>query len=249
MLYKSLKIKKFNYINIKIMKKIFIVLTLVWFGFIANSFAADLNRAWDAYEAGDYETAIKEFRPFAEQGHAIAQFSMGTMYDNGYGVLQDYKEAIKWYRLSAEQGHADAQYNLGGMYDDGDGVIQDYKEAFKWYRLAAEQGHISAQFNLGQSYREGKFIQDYKETFKWFRLAAEQGHVNAQYNLSIMYYKGDGVIKDIVFAYMWNNISASQGDEKAKANRDFLVKKMTASQIEKAQELARQCVRNNYKGC
>ncbi len=39
-----------------------------------------------AYERGDYETALREFRPLAEQGNALAQHNLGVMYDNGQGV-------------------------------------------------------------------------------------------------------------------------------------------------------------------
>jgi uncharacterized protein len=101
----------------------------------------DFDKGWDAYENGDYATALKEWRPFAEQGDAFAQFNLGWMYKNGEGVPQDYQEAAKWYRLAAEQGYAKAQYNLALRYDNGEGVPQDYQEAAKWYRLAAEQGH------------------------------------------------------------------------------------------------------------
>ncbi len=40
----------------------------------------------DAYERGDYDTALKEFRPLAEQGHTEAQWSLGVMYERGRGV-------------------------------------------------------------------------------------------------------------------------------------------------------------------
>ena len=132
----------------------------------------------------------------------------------------------------------------------GDGVLQDYKEAEKWWRLAAEQGYASAQNNLGWMYSKGKgVLQDHKEAIKWWRLAAEQGNNKAQISLSAMYFAGDGVIKDIVIAHMWANIAGSEGHKYAKSFRELLVKEMTASQIEKAQDLARQCVSNNYKGC
>ena len=39
----------------------------------------------------------------------MAQFSLGLLYANGYGVNQDYVEAAKWFRLAADQGHLDAQ--------------------------------------------------------------------------------------------------------------------------------------------
>ncbi len=56
-----------------------------------------------AYGRGDYATALREFRPFAEQGDANAQFNLGVMYDKGQGVPQDYAEAVKWYRKAVEQ--------------------------------------------------------------------------------------------------------------------------------------------------
>jgi TPR repeat protein len=64
--------------------------------------------------------------PIAEQGDASAQYNLGVMYANGYGVPQDYAEAVRWYRLAAGQGNAKAQYNLGLMYYNGEGVPQDY---------------------------------------------------------------------------------------------------------------------------
>ncbi len=78
-----------------------------------SAFAQDLNKGWDAYEAGDYATALQEFRPLAEQGNAYAQYNLGIMYEIGQGVPQDYAEAVKWYRLAAEQGDAYAQTILG----------------------------------------------------------------------------------------------------------------------------------------
>lgn len=56
-----------------------------------------------AYNRGDFATALKEFRPLAEQGEAGAQTILGAMYENGKGVPEYYVEAVKWYRLAAEQ--------------------------------------------------------------------------------------------------------------------------------------------------
>ena len=64
-----------------------------------------------------------------------------------------------------------------------------------------------------------------------------------------MYADGKGLIKDYTLAHMWWNIAASQGDKEAANNRDIFEKRMTPSQIEKAQQLTRECVAKNYKGC
>ena len=91
--------------------------------------------------------------------------------------------------------------------------------------------------------------QDYAQAVEWYRKAAEQGHAGAQTNLGLMYEDGEGVIQDNVYAHMWWNIASSLGDENASKNRDIIAKEMTAADISKAQELARECIRKNYKGC
>ncbi len=220
-------------------------------------YAQDFNKGLAAYDSGDYETAFHEFRPLAEQGDARAQYNLAQMHREGRGVIQDYKEAANWYRKAAEQGIAVAQYNLAQMHREGWGVIQDYKEAANWYRKAAEQGIAVAQYNLGWMYSKGKGVtQDYKEAVKWFRKATEQGLADAQYNLGWMYGNGKGVILDYVYAHMWLNIAAANFSkthvalrDRAVALRDKAAKRMTPSQLEKAQELARQCVAKKYKGC
>ncbi len=84
-----------------------------------------------AYHRGDYATALREFRPLAEQGDAAAQSNLGNMYYKGQGVPQDYDEAVRWYTKAAEQGLAAAQHNLGLTYERGEGVPQDYAEAVR----------------------------------------------------------------------------------------------------------------------
>ncbi len=133
-----------------------------------------------AYERGDYATALREWLPLAEQGHAGAQNNLGVMYAKGQGVPQDYAEAARWYRKAAEQGHAGAQNNLGLIYANGLGVPQDYAEAARWYRKAAEQGHAGAQNNLGLMYDKGQGVpQDHVQAHIWFNLAATQGNKQA----------------------------------------------------------------------
>ena len=209
--------------------------------------------AMDAYAAGDYATAYKEFKILAEQGDATAQFSLGMMYHNGEGVVQNYKEAMKWFRLAVEQGHTKAQHNLGWMYYIGEGVTQDYKEAMKWFRLSAEQGTegtVRSQYNLGYMYEQGLGVtQDYKEAVKWYHLAAEQGDVTSQSILGYAYGVGQGVIQDKVIGYMYSYIAAENGDEAGKNNRDVAAMQITSEQLAKAQELARECVEKNYKNC
>ncbi len=162
----------------------------------------------------------------------------------------DYATALKEWEPLADQGYADAQYQLGVAYDLGHGVTQDYKVAVKWWERAAEQGVAAAQYNLGNMYYDGQGVtKDNKAAFKWYKLAAEQGYVIAQYNMGLMYAYGEGVYQDYTRAYMWWHFAALQGYENAARNRSKVKYEMTPSQIEKAQELTRECVAKNYKDC
>ena len=101
-----------------------------------------LGQAYDHYSGNgtpiDYARAALLFRELAEEGNAVAQFSLGAMFQNGLGVPQNYMEAVKWYQKSAMGNHPDGQYLLGLALKEGSGVPRDRIEAFKWLQLAAE---------------------------------------------------------------------------------------------------------------
>ncbi len=98
----------------------------------------------DAFERGDYDTALYEFRLLADQGFASSQFNLGAMYERGQGVPQDYFQAVRWYRRAANQGLGQAQFNLGLLYNQGQGVMPNVIQAYKWVLLAAVHGIESA---------------------------------------------------------------------------------------------------------
>ncbi len=106
---------------------------------LATPSQADYRDGAAAYSRGDYATALQEFKPLAEQGHAKAQAALGLMYASGLGVPQDYADAAKWYRKAADQGFATAMISLGFMYAEGQGVPQDYVQAHMWFNLAASR--------------------------------------------------------------------------------------------------------------
>lgn len=126
----------------------------------------------------------------------------------------------------------------------------DYANAFREWGMLAAKGNSAAQYNLGQMYYQSQGVaRDYKKAVHWFRQSAEQGDADAQYNLGVMLAKGQGVTQDYVYAHMWWNIAASNGYADAAEVKDGLEKFMMTEQIARAQELARQCVSKNYKGC
>jgi TPR repeat protein len=112
-----------------------------------------------AFNRGDFATTLRIFRPLAERGQVLAEYTIGLMYANGQGVPQDYTEAMKWHLKAAAQGEAKAQFSVGVMYFKGLGTPRNLAEAFKWYRRAADQGDPAAQYNLGAMYDKGEAVK------------------------------------------------------------------------------------------
>ena len=131
------------------MKKLILTILIILFTLTFNAgCSSDFDKGWDAYESGDYATALKWYTLAAEQGDADAQFNLGSMYRYGDGVSQDDKTAVKWYTLAAKQGHADAKRKLNEIKAE-EKRIADAKEAEE-KRIAAkkreenEDGHFFA---------------------------------------------------------------------------------------------------------
>jgi len=95
---------------------------------------------FDAYNRGDYATAVQLWGSMAKRGEVSAQFNLGLMYLKGNGVGQDYKEGRKWLLKAARQGYARAQLGMGMIYLKGLGVQLDYVQAYMWIKLAEKQG-------------------------------------------------------------------------------------------------------------
>ena len=69
------------------------ILAAMCLALAAMTKAQDYDAGSEAYRAGDYATALAEWRPLAEQGDADAQYNLGRMYSQGKGVPQDDAEA------------------------------------------------------------------------------------------------------------------------------------------------------------
>jgi uncharacterized protein len=174
--------------------------------------AGPLDKAQAAFERRDFATAMRLFRPFAEQGNAHAQFVLGYMYAEGHGVPKNGALAIAWGRKAAEQGDIGAQALLGGMYYFGDGVPRDYAQAYMWVGRAAERGDSFSQNILGAMYLFGDGVpQDYVQAHMWFNLSASRLSDEAMRATAIKY-------------------------------RDEIAAKMTPEQLAEAQKMAREWV-------
>lgn len=165
---------------------------------LSTAAMAGVEEGVAAYEKKDFATALRELKPLAQKGDAVAQAYLGTMYHDGKGVQQDYAEAVKWIRKAAEQGRANAQYELAFMYAEGQGIKKDFAEAEKWARKAAEQGHLDAQRTLGGVYSAGLGVQqNFAEALNWWRKAIAQGDKDAEHQMALAYKNGVGTERDL----------------------------------------------------
>ncbi len=201
----------------------------------------------DAYARGDFDAAMKTWRPLADKGDPAAQTNMGFLYYEGKGVTRDYKEAVKWYRMAAVTGYPDAAFNMGVAYSEGKGVDRNPDEALRWYRLAADSGYAPAQVILGNNYFRGDGVAvDHQEAANWYMKAAEQGDVVAQFLIANLYISGQGVPQDLVKAYQWLSVAATANHPDAKKNSDRAKQQiaghMMPAQIAQAEKLAREWI-------
>ena len=109
--------------------------------------AQDYDAGLKAAQAGDFQTALKEWPPI--RGTPDAQYNLGWMYANGEGVPEDDAEADALVPAGRRSGGrrrpaqpprpADVQHNLGVMYN-GEGVLQDNVTAHMWFNIAGANG-------------------------------------------------------------------------------------------------------------
>ncbi|MGF1623315.1 MAG: hypothetical protein ACFCVH_00415 [Alphaproteobacteria bacterium] len=84
---------------------------------VAPPALADFEDGVAAYEAGDYATALEQWRPLAEAGDPEAQYRVGQLFERGEGVPASLARAAMWYRLAANQDNTGAQGALDGVLE------------------------------------------------------------------------------------------------------------------------------------
>ncbi|CAK0770180.1 conserved hypothetical protein [Gammaproteobacteria bacterium] len=114
-----------------------IVFFIVPVSLATTSFEYGMN----AFQQENYVTAFRLWSPLADQGDSLAQYNLGVMYYEGYGIPQNYSKAIEWFFKAAKQNNDEAQRNLGVMYYEGHGVPQSDVRAYMWFDLAASHGN------------------------------------------------------------------------------------------------------------
>ena len=233
--------------NLRLLTILTIFLAFWPHAFSYHAFADEFIDGILAYQKGDYTRALNFLNRSADRGNARAQYWLGTIYEEGKIVRRDYETAVKWFAIAAKGGEADAQYNLALMYRLGQGVPKSNKEAVNWLNRATEQGHSGAQSDLGSMYLQGIGVRkSYQKSLELFQKSAAQCYAIGQVNLGRLYVTGRGVRQNVVTAYMWFHIAATQGlgsehiegKAEAKEDRRILHESISSHQIRKAVALA-----------
>ena len=164
-----------------------------------------------AYDAEDYEEAVRCFTIAAEMGNADAQYNLADCYYLGEGVEKDDDTAIDWYARAADNGRSDAWIDLGNIARDR----KCNKLAAQMYQRAVELGEKGAMSLLGSLYRYHRPVNDFRLSSRWLREAVEDPLANdaTLFNWAQNLEFGLGVAPDIEEAKRWYRKAA--GDEDA----------------------------------
>lgn len=121
---------------------------------VASAAQADGRAGYEAWQRGDFETALKNWRPLAIAGDGEAQYNMGQAYRLGRGVPVDMRQAEDWFRKSA------AQNNMQGRAAYGIVMFQNGKraEALPYLEEAAGHGNANAQYIYGTILFNGELV-------------------------------------------------------------------------------------------
>ena len=210
----------------------------------ATASANNYEKGKEAYEAGDYATALSILKPLAEAGNADAQLTLSWMYYFGRGVPQDDAEWTKWRDRAFNVVDATAQDTptetgtLGTIKvsedDFHEGVRAyangDYATAYAKIFPLAELQNADALYFLGLMYYNGHGVeQDYEEAAHTLRQSAKGGNTDAQNLLGVMYDHGKGVPQNVEEAEQWFRRAAAAGYAEAQQNLERLLASIEAA--------------------
>ncbi|MCG6120029.1 MAG: SPOR domain-containing protein [Blastomonas sp.] len=150
---------------------------------MASAALADVKAGVDAWERGEFDRAVAEWRDPAASGDADAQFNLGQAYKLGRGVPMDLKLAESWYKKAADKGHVQAADNYGLV------LFQDNRraEAMPYIRASSARGEPRAQYVLGTAMFNGDIAEkDWVRAYALMTRASAQGLPQASRSLATM---------------------------------------------------------------
>jgi len=193
---------------------------------------------YEAYKAGDAQTALEALNFAADNGHPGALWKLGRMYATGDLVNEDDAKALQLFAKVANDYADDNPYGpdapfvsdafvrLGAYYQNGipGSVEADPGRARRYFNYAASYfGDADAQYALAKMILAGQGGEkDLRQAARWFKLAARKGHVGAQAEFGAMLYEGIGVERRPIEGLTWLSVArlSSPGDPRVQARHE-----------------------------
>ncbi|MBR1648608.1 MAG: sel1 repeat family protein [Alphaproteobacteria bacterium] len=138
-----------------------------------SSFSGDQERA------AHRSRVVRLFNQAAEGGNATAQYMMGMIYYNGFGLNKNDDKAFQYLKKAAAQ-YDEAQYQLALRYMNAEGTPRNYGNAVNNLIRAAKQGHIPSMLWLGDILAAGtSYPKNEYEAYVWYNIASVYDPKNA----------------------------------------------------------------------
>jgi len=157
-----------------------------------------IEKAHEAYNKQDFETALRLYTELAENGNSDAQTSLGFMYQNAQACEKNDLLAVEYYKKAAEAKQPYALFNLAILYMNGlCGLEHDQFKAHDLHMEAATREVPPAMYEVALMLERGLgCIQSYSEAAFWYEEGAKRGHLESFNNLGALYKEGHGVSQD-----------------------------------------------------
>jgi len=170
--------------------------------------------------------ARKYWLEATQYGSSDAAVELGNLYYLADGVKQNYSKAEKFWLIAANAGHEIGRFKLADFYYDYQ--LENINDAIILFKsLIDEQSTFSGNSccRLGRIYDRAKGVKrDSKQAALWYEKGAKLNHGNCLLDLSYLYYKGDGVVKNVELAI--NLAEKASKTEWLKNSAPLVVKKM-----------------------
>ena len=139
---------------------------------LAASAHADVKAGVDDWTAGDFDAAVKEWKPLAQRGDPDAQFNLAQAYKLGRGVPENLEKAKELYGKAAASGHVQAADIYGLLlFQDG-----EREKAMPFIKASAARGDPRAQYILGVACFNGDLVKkDWVRAYALVSLAHQAG--------------------------------------------------------------------------
>ena len=123
-------------------------------------------------DASQRSTIVRLFNQAAEADNIIAQYMMGMVYYNGFGITKNDIKAFNYMQQAARE-YDEAQYKLAQMYINAYGTTRNYKKGIDNLIKSAKQGNVKAMILLGDILSEGKnYPKNEYDAYIWYNIAS-----------------------------------------------------------------------------